>query len=264
MIPFSIFNYNNKSSGNNLLHIDRIHSIILSKIQDIIKYLTLLFYILMLLSTASSASEYRSEQKSYKLQKIDKKIAFPSDIAFFNGSGEKQFIEDYEGKTLLIVFWATWCAPCANEMIELDILKKDFRKLPIEILPISQDFSGMDTVKNFYEQNDIRYLPPYHDYKNELFRELRAAGLPTCYIVDRDGFIKMIIKGSISWNEDSIRTMLLEYIEGNPPLPKNSYKDTSLNHSIKIHNQKKEDKKTDSTTKQEDSINKNEEQNDRK
>lgn len=194
-----------------------------------------------------SSNSVSHEAKSWKLEKITKNIPFPTDIAFYDKNNEKRFIEDFEGKTLLIVFWATWCAPCLHEMLDLDILKKDFRKLPIEILPISQDFGGIKIVQNFYEQNGIRNLPIYHDYHNELFRELKGSGVPSCYIVDKDGLIKAIIKGSVNWGEENMRQLLLEYIEGNPVMPKNSYRNHSLNQTIKPSAQKTEEVKSNKT-----------------
>ncbi len=187
--------------------------------------------IILFFSTNIFAQEHIS---NWKIQKIEKPMRIPSDIAFYNENNEKKYIEDFEGKTLLIVFWATWCAPCLQEMVELDALKKDFRKLPLDILPISQDYQGVAIVKEFYKKNEIRHLPIYLDYKNEIFREMRMVGLPTCYIVDADGLIKAIITGTISWYDESLREVLLEYIGGNQVMPINSYRDHSLNQQIKM------------------------------
>ncbi len=182
-----------------------------------------------------SANTYAHENTSnWKIQRIETPTRIPGDIAFYDENNEKKFIEDFEGKTLLMVFWATWCAPCLQEMVELDALKKDFRKLQLDILPISQDYHGATIVKEFYKKNNIRYLPIYLDYKNSIFREMRMVGLPTCYIVDSEGFIKAIITGSINWYDESLRKILLEYIGGHPVMPINSYKDHSLNQQIKI------------------------------
>ncbi len=214
------------------------------------KLLTKFFiFCILFISTSSKATDIPNknivEPKSWKLEKITKPTPFPSDIPFYDKDNQKHFIEDFEGRTLLIVFWATWCAPCLHEMIELDLLKKDFRKLPIDILPISQDFGGIKVIEPFYQQNGIRNLPIYHDYKNELFRELKASGVPACYIIDKDGFIKAIIKGSVNWGEETMRQLLLEYIEGNPVMPKNSYRNNSLNQTIKASPIKTEAPKTE-------------------
>lgn len=196
-------------------------------------FISILFTLSILISSSYAESDIEENKSNWKVQKIEKKMSLPDDIPFYDENDKKIYIEELEGKTVLIVFWATWCAPCHAEMLELDVLKKDFRKLPIDIIPISQDYQGVSAVKDFYQRNNIRHLAIYHDFKNELFREMRVAGLPTAYILNSDGYIKAIITGSISWHDEKLRELVLSYIEGNHPMPKNSFRDNSLNQAIK-------------------------------
>jgi thiol-disulfide isomerase/thioredoxin len=156
----------------------------------------------------------------------------PEDIEFFDEEGNKHFLEEYEGKTILLVFWATWCAPCVGEMKDLDSLQKDFRKLPFIILPISQDYTGVKSVREFYDLQELRHLPLFHDYKNMLFRAMNIVGLPTSILINASGKPVMKFSGAINWYDEQVREKLLEHIEGNPTLPKNSYKDRSLNNLV--------------------------------
>jgi thiol-disulfide isomerase/thioredoxin len=158
---------------------------------------------------------------------------YTPDIAFFNEKGEKVFLDQFEGKTVLLVFWATWCAPCITEMPDLDALQKDFRKLPFEVVAVSEDFQGITTVKEYFRKEEIRRLKIYHDYGNALFKAFEVAGLPSAFIIDPDGKIVVKIKGSINWFEEESRELLLSYIPGNPATPKNSYKESSLNKEVK-------------------------------
>lgn len=184
----------------------------------------LLFSTVFLLSSSSFAKEYKFIQYENKYS--------PDDVAFFDQENKEHFLENYEGETLLVVFWASWCSPCVDEMSSLDILAKDFRKLKFKILPISEDFTGIDTATKFYKDHNINHLPILHDYKNALFSAFQVSGLPTSYLIDPDGMIKGKFTGNVKWHDNKIREILLGFIPGNPPTPKNTYKEITLNKLV--------------------------------
>ena len=157
----------------------------------------------------------------------------PDDVAFFGENGEKYFLDQFEKKTILLIFWATWSATCIKEMPDIDCLQKDFRKLPFEIIAVSQDFQGIKTIKEYFQKQEIRHLKIYHDYNNQLFKAFSVIGVPTSFLINQDGKMVVIFTGSINWYDNEIRTIILSNIHGNPIEPKNSYKPQSLNHFIR-------------------------------
>ena len=160
-------------------------------------------------------------------------INAPDTVIFFNEKSEKFSLDQFEGKTILLVFWATWCATCVKEMPDLDVLQKDFRKLPFEIVPISEDYHGVKAVQEYFKSYGIRYLPIYHDYKNQLFKALTIVGLPTSILITPDGKMVVSFIGNINWYDDKVRNIILSHIPGNHPEPKNSYQGQSLNQPAK-------------------------------
>lgn len=162
----------------------------------------------------------------------DAEAFFAPDTNFFNENGEKVYLDQYEGKTILLVFWATWCGACISEMPSLDVLQKDFKQLPFEVIAVSEDFSGTGVVKDHFLSQEIRHLAIYHDYQNQLFRAMSVVGLPTAFLIDKTGKVRVVFKGAIKWHDEDIRNILLAEIEGNPPTPKNSYKSSSLNRIV--------------------------------
>jgi thiol-disulfide isomerase/thioredoxin len=160
-------------------------------------------------------------------------INVPDDVAFFGENGEKYFLDQFENKTILLIFWATWCSTCITEMPDIDCLQKDFRKLPFEVIAVSQDFQGVQAVKDYFRQQEIRHLKIYHDYNNQLFKAFSVIGLPTSFLINQDGKMVTIFTGNINWHDNSIRNIILSNIDGNPVEPRNSYKPQSLNHIIK-------------------------------
>ena len=169
----------------------------------------------------------------------------PNDVAFFNEDNNKMYLDQFEGKTILLCFWATWCAPCVQEMPSLDLLQKDFRKLPFVVIAVSQDFHGIEAVKNYFKSQEIRHLKIYHDYQNQLFKAFSVVGLPSTFLIDQDGKMQVLFKGSINWHDEGIRKIILSHIAGNPVEPKNSYKSQMLNQPVKSSVSKKEDIKNE-------------------
>jgi thiol-disulfide isomerase/thioredoxin len=181
---------------------------------------------------------------------IDQDAYTDTETNFFDRQGNKVFLDQYEDKTVLLVFWATWCGSCISELASLENLAKDFRKLSFKIIALSQDYQGVEVVEKYFSEHDIRHLEIFHDYQNQLFRSMSVVSLPTAFLINSDGKIKKLFKGRIKWQDNEIRSILLDAIEGNPEMPKNSYQSPSLNMQVgkviaplldeKIHDNTKE------------------------
>ncbi|RTK92595.1 MAG: TlpA family protein disulfide reductase [Rickettsiales bacterium] len=169
---------------------------------------------------------------------------------FYDEDGNKIFLDEYEGETILLVFWATWCGNCINDLTSLDNLQKDFRKLPFKVIALSEDFQNIDIVKKHFDRMQIRHLKIFHDRQNQIFRAFDIVGLPTSYLINSSGKLKLAFKGSVKWHDNEIRKMILKEIDGNHELPKNTYKVKNIveknefnnDSKIEIKNEKTEDK----------------------
>lgn len=155
-----------------------------------------------------------------------------TDVNFFDANGNKVYLDQYEGNTILLVFWATWCGSCVGELPSLDNLQKDFRKLPFKIIAVSEDYQGIEIVKKYFSENEIRHLEIFHDYQNNLFRSLAIVGLPTAYLINAEGKVKYIFNGVVKWHDNEVRQMIMAQIDGNQALPKNTFKSASLNKQV--------------------------------
>ena len=112
-------------------------------------------------------------QNSYAAKKtiIDQDLYTDTETNFFDSEMNKVFLDQYEGKTVLLVFWATWCGTCVNDLEVSDSLAKDFRRLPFKIIALSEDSKGIEVVTKYFAEKEIRHLEIFHDYKNQLFYE---------------------------------------------------------------------------------------------
>lgn len=109
---------------------------------------------------------------------------------------DEQTLEDYEGKVVLLNFWATWCAPCLQEIPELDRLQKNYDADGLVVLTISDE--PRDLLLNY---RDLLPEAPVSGYvpiatMPEPFRRTMLGGRPVTFVIDREGYLRRFIKGA--------------------------------------------------------------------
>lgn len=157
---------------------------------------------------------------------------FANDTAFFDSENKERHLDEFEDQVILLVFWASWCGDCSDMIKSLDTLANDFKKLPLKIIAISEDYQGLKSVDDFYNLYNIRHLEKFYDHKNALFAAMNVVGIPTCFLITTENKVKLEFKGRVKWHDNSIREIILAEIPGNNPMPKNSYKEPDLNYKI--------------------------------
>jgi thiol-disulfide isomerase/thioredoxin len=158
---------------------------------------------------------------------------FSTEISFYDQDNQKRFLEEYEGNVVLLVFWASWCGGCVDELPKLDNLQKDFRKLPFKVVALSEDNQNLEYLKNYFTQKEIRYLEIFQDRNSKLMTNLIVAGLPTAYLIDIDGKLKAEFRGNIKWESDEVRKIIIAEFKDTPELPRNSFKHKQFFENVK-------------------------------
>lgn len=123
-------------------------------------------------------------------------------------AGQKLDLHDYEGKVVLLDFWATWCGPCRIEIPEFEDLQNRYRDQGFAVIGISMDDS-VPPVKDFYQQFKMNYPVAIGDSKlAELYGGI--FGLPTTMVIGRDGriYAKHVGLTDISVFEGEIKELL--------------------------------------------------------
>ena len=117
--------------------------------------------------------------------------------------GSKASTADFAGRTVLLNLWATWCAPCREEMPALDKLQADLGGETFQVLPVSIDRGGPEKPLAFYEEIGVSHLPFYQDETMGIFNELKkkslAFGLPVTLLIDKDGCVLGNLNGPADW-----------------------------------------------------------------
>ncbi|MDE3013867.1 MAG: redoxin domain-containing protein [Gemmatimonadota bacterium] len=125
-------------------------------------------------------------------------------------TGDTVTLEDYRGQVVLVNIWATWCAPCREEMPSMQRLYEDFtsRDEPFTILAVSVDAPpgqrdaggnlGGD-LKAFADELGLTF-PILHDPAGAIQRIYYTTGVPESFVVDREGIIRSRIAGATEWD----------------------------------------------------------------
>jgi peroxiredoxin/TolA-binding protein len=115
----------------------------------------------------------------------------PIDFAVTSVDGKKLSPEQYRGKVLLLDFWATWCAPCRQEMPNVIEVYDKYNEKGFEIVGISLDRSRAD-FDRYVEKNEMNW-PQFFDgkfWQNEVATLYGVKSIPATYLIDKKGKIR--------------------------------------------------------------------------
>lgn len=130
------------------------------------------------------------------------------DLAFPNLEGNEVSLSEYEGKVVLLNFWATWCPPCVREMPSMQRLQDKFADQPFEIVAINAGESA-DAIEAFLLglDNELTFTILL-DEKSRSFQEFRIPGLPMSYLISKDGELLETIMGGREWDDEKQVTLV--------------------------------------------------------
>jgi thiol-disulfide isomerase/thioredoxin len=129
-------------------------------------------------------------------------------ITFEDGRGRLRSLADFRDKVVVLNIWATWCGPCRAEMPALDRLQAAMGGSNFEVVPVSIDRGGIDLIKKFYAEINIRNLAMYVDTSGQAIRAAGAIGVPTTLIIDRAGNEIGRITGPAEWDSLAVAEFL--------------------------------------------------------
>lgn len=176
--------------------------LILSKM---LKKLFILIFVFSQAFVAFSQDKKEIDFESYDITKVGQKVP---DISFQTLSGKSYKISELEGKTILLVFFATWCSGCQKEMplIETEIWKK-YKSDDFMIIAFGRDHSMAEMEKYQKEKGFTFQLAP--DPEHKIFEKFFKSYIPRTVLVNEEG---KIIYQKQGYNEEDAKK-LKELIE---------------------------------------------------
>ena len=131
-----------------------------------------------------------------------------SDAAFIGADGSEMTLAAYEGKFVLVNFWATWCAPCLEEMPQLAELQSDFGGDAFEVVTIATGRNAPPAMAAFFDEIGVDNLPLHRDPGQDLARDFGVLGLPVTVILDPSGREIGRLQGEADWAADEAKALI--------------------------------------------------------
>ena len=173
------------------------------------KKLNYLVFFIYLISSSGSYSIERPDIKNLIIHNEKKKI---EKAEFFNSKNKKVSLNDYKSNIVIINFWATWCAPCKEEMPHLNQLKSKSKFKDIEIIPINIADEELKKSKEFFEKLNINNLEIFYGSSLDLAKEFKLRGIPTTIFIDKEGYEFARIIGFIDFENKSFLDWLSNHL----------------------------------------------------
>ena len=157
------------------------------------------------------SNSFANEVIDIKNLVINKKLKKYDGLTFFNDKNEQLNLKEFKGKLVMLNFWATWCAPCKEEMPSLDLLQTHENLDNLKIFPINVGKDGVEKSVSFFEDLQIKNLEIYFDPQITLAKKFGLRGIPTSILFDKDGLEFARIIGSIDFGDENFIKWLSNY-----------------------------------------------------
>ncbi|MBF0205360.1 MAG: TlpA family protein disulfide reductase [Oligoflexia bacterium] len=143
-----------------------------------------------------------------------------------NGAGNGSKVgklSDYKGRWLWVVFWATWCGPCVQEMPSLESLYQEQKDKNFSVVGVTVDQGDQARpgIQRFLREKRITF-PNFHDVNSEVSKVYQSSAVPSIYLISPDWRLVGIFRGANNWDTPEVIsgvTRLLAFKQAGTELP---------------------------------------------
>ena len=136
-------------------------------------------------------------------------------LAYADGEGNEVRLSDYRGQVILVNYWATWCAPCVEEMPALDSLQAELGGADFQVVTVTLD-RDIAAARDFFERMELSNLPLIHDTTFSSPSQVRAIGLPMSILYDRQGREMGRVPAPAEWDSEDALALIRAAVERSP------------------------------------------------
>jgi thiol-disulfide isomerase/thioredoxin len=127
--------------------------------------------------------------------------------------GTQWNLQNLRGKVVVLNFWASWCAPCVDELPLLNELASDSRAVKGELLVLGVNYrESAPAIQRFLNEHSVRY-PIAVDKTGDHFRKWTDGVMPTTILIGRDGRARWRVVGELNPADRSFRQALEKLLE---------------------------------------------------
>lgn len=131
-----------------------------------------------------------------------------ADFSLPDIDGEMHALSDYRGQVVMLNFWATWCPPCRREMPSMQRLYAKYRDRGLTVVAVNQ-FEEPDLVFEFVGRLSVEpTFPILFDRESRIAEQYEVKGLPTTYLLDRDGRIRYRAIGGREFDHPEVEALI--------------------------------------------------------
>jgi thiol-disulfide isomerase/thioredoxin len=123
-----------------------------------------------------------------------------SDLPYRRADGSEGALSDYAGQHVVLNFWATWCAPCREEMPSLQALQSELGGEAFAVVTLATGRNPPQAIQRFFEETGVTDLPQYRDIDQQIAREMGIFGLPITVILNPEGQEIARLRGDAHWD----------------------------------------------------------------
>jgi len=115
------------------------------------------------------------------------------DFTLKSHSGKNIKLSELRGDVVMINFWASWCGPCLQEMPALEQIHQRYKDLGFTLLGVNVE-QDLREAKAYLNKVNVSF-PILFDVTNQVSADYEISGMPTTYLVDRDGNLRKLYIG---------------------------------------------------------------------
>ena len=157
------------------------------------------------------SNSFADETTNIKNLIINKELKKYDGLTFLDAKNKQLNLSDFKGNLILMNFWATWCAPCKEEMPSLDSLQDNKDLNNLKIFPINVGQDNIKKASEFFEDLGIKNLKLYFDSPITLAKEFGLRGIPTSILFNKERLEFARIVGSIDFQNKKFIEWLTNY-----------------------------------------------------
>ena len=134
-----------------------------------------------------------------------------SSLVFEDFLGNEVNLNNYRGKLIIINFWATWCAPCKEEMPSLDKLYQEGNFKSLVVFAVNMEQPNTAKSNKFFTDLNIQKLEIFFDRNLNFVKEFKLRGVPTTVLINKKGEEFARIIGEVNFQDKKFLRWLLKY-----------------------------------------------------
>jgi peroxiredoxin len=141
-------------------------------------------------------------------------VGHPSpDFTLRNLQGNLEGLVNHKDKVIILNFWATWCAPCLEEMPAFEKLYRRYRSQGLTVLAVSLDKGDFSKVQSFVDSNNLTF-PVLMDSDGVAEKLYPSFTIPFTYVIDKEGRVAARVDGAKNWASNETFSALDILIKG--------------------------------------------------